>query len=106
MRMSEAEQEAAALPPKLTVPMILFFLPVLFVVILGRPRSGSFGSESDELETARARFGGRGNKPLSCPDIAGRRSSPGNLARQNGNPRVVSPGDRARCWSASAFGRR
>jgi tight adherence protein C len=23
------------LPPKLTVPMILFFLPVLFIVILG-----------------------------------------------------------------------
>ena len=35
MRMSEAEKKAAALPPKLTVPMILFFLPVLFVVILG-----------------------------------------------------------------------
>ena len=35
MRMSEAEKRAAALPPKLTVPMILFFLPVLFVVILG-----------------------------------------------------------------------
>ena len=35
MRMSEAEKMAAALPPKLTVPMILFFLPVLFVVILG-----------------------------------------------------------------------
>jgi tight adherence protein C len=34
-RMSEAEKKAAALPPKLTVPMILFFLPVLFVVILG-----------------------------------------------------------------------
>ena len=34
-RMSEAEKRAAALPPKLTVPMILFFLPVLFVVILG-----------------------------------------------------------------------
>jgi tight adherence protein C len=34
MRMSEAEKKAAALPPKLTVPMILFFLPVLFVVIL------------------------------------------------------------------------
>ena len=34
-RMSEAEKQAAALPPKLTVPMILFFLPVLFVVILG-----------------------------------------------------------------------
>jgi len=34
-RMSEAEKKAAALPPKLTVPMIIFFLPVLFVVILG-----------------------------------------------------------------------
>jgi tight adherence protein C len=33
-RMAEAEKKAAALPPKLTVPMILFFLPVLFVVIL------------------------------------------------------------------------
>ncbi len=35
MRMAEAERKAAALPPKLTVPMIIFFLPVLFVVILG-----------------------------------------------------------------------
>jgi len=34
-RMQEAERKAAALPPKLTVPMIGFFLPVLFVVILG-----------------------------------------------------------------------
>lgn len=35
IRMAEAEKKAAALPPKLTVPMIVFFLPVLFVVILG-----------------------------------------------------------------------
>jgi tight adherence protein C len=35
MRMNEAEKKAAGLPPKLTVPMILFFLPVLFIVILG-----------------------------------------------------------------------
>lgn len=35
MRMLEAEKKAAALPPKLTVPMIIFFLPVLFIVILG-----------------------------------------------------------------------
>ena len=34
-RMNAAEKKAAALPPKLTVPMILFFLPVLFAVILG-----------------------------------------------------------------------
>jgi tight adherence protein C len=35
MRMAEAERKAAALPPKLTVPMMLFFLPCLFIVILG-----------------------------------------------------------------------
>ncbi|MBA8817924.1 type II secretion system protein [Ochrobactrum sp. P6BS-III] len=35
LRMLEAEKKAAALPPKLTVPMIVFFLPVLFIVILG-----------------------------------------------------------------------
>lgn len=34
MRMAEAEKKAAALPPKLTVPMIVFFLPALFAVIL------------------------------------------------------------------------
>src|ERR1700726_1183555 len=34
MRMSEAEKKAAALGPKLTIPMILFFLPVLFAVII------------------------------------------------------------------------
>jgi len=35
MRMASAEKKAAALPAKLTVPMIIFFLPVLFIVILG-----------------------------------------------------------------------
>ena len=33
-RLMDAEKKAASLPPKLTVPMILFFLPVLFIVIL------------------------------------------------------------------------
>ncbi len=35
LRMAEAEKKAAALPPKLTVPMIVFFLPVLVGVIMG-----------------------------------------------------------------------
>ncbi len=35
LRMTAAEKKAHALPPKLTVPMIVFFLPVLFAVILG-----------------------------------------------------------------------
>ena len=35
MRMAEAERKAAALPPRLTVPMMLFFMPSIFVIILG-----------------------------------------------------------------------
>ena len=35
LRLAAAEKKAAALPAQLTVPMILFFLPALFVVILG-----------------------------------------------------------------------
>jgi len=34
LRLKRAKQKAAALPPKLTVPMILFFLPILFVIII------------------------------------------------------------------------
>ena len=34
-RMSRAEQKAGSLPAQLTVPMILFFLPVLFIVLIG-----------------------------------------------------------------------
>jgi tight adherence protein C len=42
-RMNEAEKKAASLPPKLTVPMIVFFLPVLFMVILTPALVGVFG---------------------------------------------------------------
>jgi tight adherence protein C len=45
-RMNEAEKKAAALPPKLTVPMILFFLPVLFVVIMTPAMIQVFGWKS------------------------------------------------------------
>jgi tight adherence protein C len=53
MRMNAAEKKAAALPPKLTVPMILFFLPVLFAVILGPAgiqvsERGIFGTQAVE----------------------------------------------------------
>lgn len=43
MRMAEAEKKAASLPPKLTVPMIVFFLPVLFAVIMGPAMIQIFG---------------------------------------------------------------
>lgn len=50
-RMMDAEKKASSLPPKLTVPLILFFLPVLFIVIMapamikvfGGPVSGAVG---------------------------------------------------------------
>lgn len=45
LRMQEAEKKAAALPPKLTVPMIGFFLPVLFAVILGPAIMGVMGTD-------------------------------------------------------------
>lgn len=50
-RMMEAEKKAAALPPKLTVPLIVFFLPVLFIVIIAPAiikmiEQGSFGAFS------------------------------------------------------------
>ncbi|MET3926889.1 type II secretion system F family protein [Devosia sp. 2618] len=42
-RMMEAEKKAASLPPKLTVPLILFFLPVLFIVIIAPALIKVFG---------------------------------------------------------------
>lgn len=51
MRMSEAEKKAAALPAKLTVPMILFFLPVLFLVVLG-PAYIKYNAMQKENEAA------------------------------------------------------
>lgn len=48
IRQSEAEAKAAALPPKLTVPMIVFFLPVLFIVILGPAALGYMAMESQK----------------------------------------------------------
>ncbi|KQT83062.1 type II secretion system F family protein [Aurantimonas sp. Leaf443] len=44
-RMMIAEKKAAALPPKLTVPMIVFFLPVLFAVIIGPAAIKLMGSQ-------------------------------------------------------------
>lgn len=42
-RMMDAEKKAAALPPKLTVPLIVFFLPVLFIVIISPAMIQVFG---------------------------------------------------------------
>jgi len=46
MRMMEAEKKAASLPPKLTVPLILFFLPVLFIMIMSPALIGAFAIQA------------------------------------------------------------
>jgi len=48
-RMMEAEKKAASLPPKLTVPLILFFLPVLFIVILSPAMIKIFGTPNNPM---------------------------------------------------------
>ena len=50
LRMAHAEKKAAALPAQLTVPMILFFLPVLFLVVLGPAYIGFKASQVAELQ--------------------------------------------------------
>ena len=34
LRLAEAEKKAAALGPKLTIPTVLFFLPIIFIVVM------------------------------------------------------------------------
>jgi tight adherence protein C len=70
MRMNEAEKKAAALPPKLTVPMILFFLPVLFVVILG-PTGIKISELQLLLDADRARSAGSFRIARSGSDQSG-----------------------------------
>ena len=48
MRMAQAEKKAAALPAQLTVPMILFFLPVLFLGVLGPAYIGFKASQASD----------------------------------------------------------
>ena len=76
MRMSEAEKKAAALPPKLTVPMILFFLPVLFVVILG-PAAIRVMATQETPEGAGAE---REPIPLNQVPVEGASAPPGRLS--------------------------
>ncbi|MFC7291251.1 type II secretion system F family protein [Hirschia litorea] len=58
IRILEAEKKAAALPAKLTVPMIVFFLPVLFLVIGGpayiqiKGQEGEKGTEVSPMSQA------------------------------------------------------
>src|SRR3546814_14556738 len=44
-RMMRAEEKAARLPAIMTIPLILFILPTLFVVILGRSEERRVGKE-------------------------------------------------------------
>ncbi len=83
MRMGDAEKKAAALPPKLTVPMIVFFLPVLFLVILG-PSAIRYWKWAD-LNLVRAAWPARRLHPLVLrTPSTGSASSPGPCQSRTG----------------------
>ena len=123
MRMSEAEKKAAALPPKLTVPMILFFLPVLFIVILGPgrdPRDGdpvavcpnsgchpgrSEGPTRDPVFRFWAmdpgsRCGMTAGVPVRLPGSTSRPRPPGRALRPPARECSSSGPERCFCWTA------
>jgi tight adherence protein C len=72
IRLFEAERKAAALPPKLTVPLVLFFLSVLMTVILApagmqiakvwKERPGAIGRQVDPAEPS-SQSGASSRKP-------------------------------------------
>ena len=120
MRMSEAEKKAAGLPPKLTVPMILFFLPVLFVVILGpaaikvmgimaltRASAAGTLAPQDWRQTSGIPFGSRRRAAVRCAAVVALRPlASGAPASDAGKRHWLRPGRRGRSaraiFSASA----
>ena len=53
LRIAAAEKKAAQLPAKLTVPMVIFFLPVLFIVILTPGMMRAFDKGKDSAQEQR-----------------------------------------------------
>ena len=118
MRMNEAEKKAAALPPKLTVPMILFFLPVLFVVILGPTgikvaatalsAGASYGGSPHDRSSLASRaiciagsgYAGRLRRTGISARASVRMRSVGRSSAATGAPRLGRRADRP-CGSAS-----
>ena len=70
-RMMRAEEKAARLPAIMTVPLILFILPILFIVILG-PAACSI---SDNLFKAMTSCPRRRSQAAARPDPGRRRNS-------------------------------
>lgn len=85
LRMTNAEKKAASLPAKLTVPMIVFFLPVLFLVILG-PAYISYKQSEDDRNNVRGSAAATGSSEVAGTvtgeGTRGQRSSR-SVAREN-----------------------
>ena len=84
MRMNEAEKKAAALPPKLTVPMILFFLPV---PVHRHSRADLHQGRGDASDARAARHAAPSAEPVvdlrlasSSPAALIQRASPGGFS--------------------------
>ncbi len=77
LRLSAAEKKAAALPAQLTVPMIVFFLPVLFLVILGPVVLRLTDMQKQDKSAPIINSKPTDNKPGSGPAPGARRITPG-----------------------------
>lgn len=63
LRMTNAEKKAASLPAKLTVPMIVFFIPVLFMVIMG-PAYIRYKQQDDQAKFRSGSAAADGSAPV------------------------------------------
>ena len=96
-RLTRAEEKAARLPAMLTVPMIVFILPTLFIVVLGPAIlgvidtfSGKKGQEGDKTVTSHN--GGSGNGPGSVT-ITGEAPREGTGAAGGGHTTIIMKND-------------
>ena len=103
LRLSAAEKKAAALPAKLTVPMIVFFLPCLFVVILG-PAAIRVMEDSELFNAGRgAVFTHDGINELDAAIMDGATLKAGEAARmRHGDDTLYLERDFARSGFAAA----
>ena len=100
-RMMRAEEKAARLPAIMTVPLILFILPVLFIVILG-PAACSI---SDAFSARRHEPSQVAEPTEPGPSVRNRNpaGSAGGVSR-SGQPEGRSSGARARSPAIDGFG--
>ena len=100
-RITRAEEKAARLPAMLTVPMILFILPTLFIVLLGPAALNivdTFSGKKQAQATTTVKSNGGGSAssggPTTVVDHTKPSSAPSGEASSAGNTIVLESNDR------------